>query len=166
MASQVKLGTLKHGQRFGRFGCGHAAHGSGDTPEQYGIGEGEHRAEPKTIGAGRRDQQHADKARHQRADARQANFFVQPKGGEKYRKQRRREIDRNRAGKRHQAERNDDQTLRRCLRRTAAKMVAQPIRAQHSKARARQDEYSAREELGDGAEKQNFDKRVFGNLPF
>jgi len=54
-------------------------------------------------------------------------------------------INRNRAGKRHQAERDDDQTLRRRLRRTAAKMVAQPIRAQHSKTRARQDEYSAAE---------------------
>ena len=97
----------------------------------------------ETVGAWRGHQQHAEEARGQRAGAGKSDLFLQPQRGEQGCEERRRKINGDGAGQRHQAERDDDQALRGGLRRAPSEMVAQPPCAQHEEAGARQDQRGA-----------------------
>ena len=157
---------LVDGQRLGQFRPRHAAHADGDGAEQDRIAERVERADLEGLAAGAGDDQHADKADHQRGPARPSDRLLEEKHRGQGGKQRRREIDRGGAGERHHAERDQQQGLRGELRHAAEHVSARPPRVEHRQAFGRQRIGGKQQQGDEHPAEQHLAGRVGGDQPF
>ena len=153
-------------QRLRRFGCRHASHAHGDRPVEDGVRQCEQRADLERSSSGMGDDEHAAKAHEQRHPTSRPHRLLEQQRGDEGREQRRGKVDGDGAGKRHQAEGDQQKRLRAPLRNRTHHVMGQAPRAKDGKPGLRHDEERASDERNQGSGEENLADRVACHQPF